>query len=110
MNVVLAKLWFGCYKPDWNVFFDYIRETIDTTPTLMFNDTVWTVRFQIKLLVADLPAKAAILNMQQFFAYFGGTLCLIECQLIGKRSRGLFYPNQRHQMRSKENQEKYLRL
>ena len=36
-----------------------------------FNDVLWTINFDTKFLVADLPAKAAILNMQQYNAFFG---------------------------------------
>ena len=66
--------------------------------------------FEVKILVADLPAKASILNIKQFNAYFGCSHCLIKRKSIGEGNRGLFYPNQRNMMRTKEKHEEYLNL
>ena len=63
-----------------------------------FNGTQWKIRFEIIALVADLPAKCSILNMQQFNAYYGCTLCNVKCQRSSQRK--LFYPNERFSMRS----------
>ena len=73
-----------------------------------FNDALWTKKFDTKFLLADLPAKAAILNMQQYNAYFGCSICLIESKAIGNGSRGLYYPNQRRKLRTKARHENYL--
>ena len=70
----------------------------------------WQVNFEIKLLVVDLPAKAAILNMNQFNAYFGCTLCLIETKQIGDGKKGRYYPNQRIKMRTSSQYKSYLDL
>ena len=110
VNTVLAKLWFGRGKPDWKIFFDQIKEGLDRRPTIEINGVSWTLMFEVKILVADLPAKASILNIKQFNAYFGCSLCLIKCKPIGEGKKGLFYPNQRNKMRTKERHEEYLNL
>ena len=107
-NIVLAKLWFGRGKPNWKIFFDKVRETLNQSVSMEFNDALRTIKFDTKFLVADLPAKAAILNMQQYNAYFGCSICLIESKAIGNGSRGLYYPNQRHKLRTKARHENYL--
>ena len=73
-NINLAKLWLGRGKPDWNVFFSQIKESLQSESSIEWKGTFWEVNFVTKLLVADLPAKASILNMQQFNTYFGCTL------------------------------------
>ena len=110
VNIVLAKLWFGRGKPDWKIFFDQIKEGLDRRPTIEINGVSWTLMFEVKILVADLPAKASILNIKQFNAYFGCSLCLTKCKSIGEGKKGLFYPNQRNKMRTKERHEEYLNL
>ena len=110
VNIVLAKLWFGRGKPDWKIFFDQIKEGLDRRPAIEINGVSWTLMFEVKILVADLPAKASILNIKQFNAYFGCSFCLIKCKSIGEGKKGLFYPNQRNKMRTKERHEEYLNL
>ena len=109
-NIILAKLWLGRGKPDWNVFFSQIKETLQSESSIEWNGTLWEVNFVIKLLMSDLPAKASILNMQQFNAYFGCTLCLIKSKPIGEGKKGLYYPNQRNKMRTAAQHEAYIRL
>ena len=36
------------------------------------------------------------------------SICLIESEVIGNGSRGLYYPNQRHKLRTKARHENYL--
>ena len=91
-------------------FFSQIKETLQSESSIEWNGTLWEVNFVIKLLVADLPAKASILNMQQFNAYFGCTLCLIKSKTIGEGKKGLYYPNQRNKMRTAAQHEAYIRL
>ena len=107
---MLAKLWFGRRKPNWKIIFEKVRETLDQKVSIEFNDVLRTLIFDTKFLVADLPAKAAILNMQQFNAYFGCSICLIESKAIGNGSRGLYYPNQRHKLRTNARRENYIDL
>ena len=110
VNIVLAKLWLGQGKPDWEIFFSEIKDRLSKDVSIEYNGISWNVVFEVKLLVADLPAKASILNMQQFNAYFGCTLCLIECKPIGDGKKGLYYPNQRNKMRTAEQHQSYLKL
>ena len=109
-NIVLANLWFGRGKPNWKIFFDQVKEELDESVSIEYNNVMWTLKFDTKFLVADLPAKASILNMQQFNAYFGCSICLIECKAIGDGNRGLYYPNQRHKLRTKSRHESYIDL
>ena len=58
----------------------------------------WKAELKVVLLIADLPAKSSILNMQQFNAYYGCTLCFAKC--CRGEGRSLFYPNCCSPMRS----------
>ena len=108
--IVLAKLWFGRGKPNWQISFDQVKEELDESVSIEYNNIMWTLKFDTKFLVADLPAKALILNMQQLNAYFGCSICLIVCKAIGDGNRGLYYPNQRHKLRTKSRHESYIDL
>ena len=110
VNIVLAKLWLGRGKHNWEIFFGQIKERFCQTSTFDWNNCSWQVNFEIKLLVVDLPAKAAILNMNQFNAYFGCTSCLIESKQIGDGKKGRYYPNERIKMRTPSQYKSYLYL
>ena len=74
---------------------------------VLLREKQWKVIFEVVLLTADLPAKSSLLNMQQFNAYYGCTLCNVEC-LLGDNN--LYYPNQRFPMRTPEEHKTYLQF
>ena len=94
-----------------------MREELKCGFFLHNGGTQWNVKVEILLLVSDLPAKCSLLNMQQFNAYFGCTLCLVECGRSegtilanGKRSKGtLFYPNREFSMRTCKDHKRHVR-
>jgi hypothetical protein len=74
--MLLAGLWIGSSKPDWDVYLKKLVDEILFSEKHPFPVKSWTVSFRLIGLVADLPAKASILNMKQFNGYFGCYICL----------------------------------
>ena len=74
---------------------------------VLFRESQWKLVFEVILLTADLPAKSSLLNMQQFNAYYGCTLCNVECL---RGDNNLYYLNQRFPMRTPEDHETYLQF
>ena len=79
-----------------------MKEELSTEKRIMFQKQTWKIIFLPILLVADLPAKAAILNMNQFNAYYGCSLCLTKCESC-QSGQKLYYPNRNWSMRTPEN-------
>ena len=63
------------------------------------------LHFEIVLLVADLPAKASLLCMSQYNAFFGCTLCTIEAKRVGRIH---YYPNAVSSMRNAKEHAKHV--
>lgn len=79
-NIVLGGLWCGCDKPDWNIFLESFIEQMNMISAKMIkikyeNRNIF-LKFNIIALIADLPAKASILNCKQFNGDYGCILCL----------------------------------
>ena len=75
------------------------------TPSyVLFRETHRKLNFEVVLLTADLPAKSSLLNMQQFNAYYGCTLCNVECL---RGDNNLYYPNQRFPTRTPKEHKTY---
>lgn len=69
-NVIFFGLWSGYGgKPVWT---DYIAPVIDRVERMR----LFEKRVRVSMCVADLPAKASILNMAQYNGYHGCSLCL----------------------------------
>ena len=96
-NFFLDALWRGTTKPDWEKLVSDFSENLSQHFTIKYNKVQYKLVVKIILIVADIPARASMLNMQHRRAKYGCTLCLTETQAIGK-SRYFFYqkvPNEK---------------
>ena len=93
LNIVLAVLWFGNNKPDWSVLLPDFEERLKNFPcNVQFQGKEYSLRFKCVLLVADLPARASLLNMIQFNGTYGCNVCLVQTQV--DEEKGIrYYPN-----------------
>lgn len=89
-NIVLASLWCGFKKPDWNVMLTSLtnefRNIKSTSISVIDNDVEkkFDLVFLPILLVADLPAKASMLNMMQYNGLYGCHLCSMPGKTLEK--------------------------
>ena len=74
-NLVLCSLFYGKQKPDFQMFVKFVTNMIQK-----FEIDAHTFKIRLKLVafIADLPAKASVLNMKQFNSYFGCSLCEVK--------------------------------
>ena len=80
-NNLLLGLWQGISKPDWETILPKISFEMESLEKPSFNEHIGTFKCKFCLLICDMPAKAAALNMNQFNGFNGCTHCL----MIGKR-------------------------
>lgn len=74
-NIVLAALWCGDDKPDWGVVFTHLKKELWYGIDYSVNGTVHNAFVEPIVLVADMIAKASVLNMIQCNGYYGCNLC-----------------------------------
>ena len=98
-NIILGALWYGFCKPDWNGVFGYLSLFFPITTNLELKNVRFKVVVRLVLLVADIPAKASILNMHHHLAKYACTLCHIETQL---EDRIRYFPYKKFPMRTIE--------
>ena len=77
-NIVLAALWSGIGKPDWDKLFSEISEKLSCQPIIQYKKTNFAIVAKVIVLVSDIPATASMLNMNHHRAKYGCTLCLID--------------------------------
>ena len=84
-NIVLACLYVGSGSPNWNEIVPRLRAEL-VSPIEIVNSPFpgASISFKVRLLVADMCAKAHVLNMIQFNGYFGCHFCTAEGKTIGK--------------------------
>ena len=106
-NMTLLALWHGISKPKWHEVFLKLRFEMESLTCEIQNFLPNPFRYVFHLLVCDMPAKAAALNMMQFNGFNGCTHCL----LIGERmgSRHIYPCNSRIILRTSENFNKHAR-
>ena len=98
-NIVLAALAIDDSYPSWHNFVPDLKHEIATRLTVDINDEVsYKVRFDFRLLIADLGAKNHVLNMMQFNGFYGCHYCTAKSSTIGRTHA--YYPyNQPGQIR-----------
>ncbi|XP_074103995.1 uncharacterized protein LOC141530660 [Cotesia typhae] len=84
-NTILAGLWFGLVKPDYNLYIDkfYLEfQSLYEGKQLYIHDlnALRTVKAVLLTGTADLPAKAAVLNMILFNGEYG----CVDCENPGE--------------------------
>ena len=90
-NIIPGCLFVGNSAPNWNESVTRLRaELISPIDFDHLNFPRAKVIFKVRLLVADMCAKAHVLNMIQFNGYFGCHFCTAEGKAIGKTHA--YYP------------------
>jgi hypothetical protein len=80
-NMVMAGVWFA-KKPEWNLFLPPVLQILNATNDIEVDGRTINIRLNIRGLVADLPARASILNTKQFNGRFSCLFCEIEGESI----------------------------
>ena len=107
-NIVLACLYVGSGSPNWNEIVPRLRAEL-VSPIEIVNSPFpgASISFKVRLLVADMCAKAHVLNMIQFNGYFGSHFCTAEGKTIGKTHA--YYPyGQNGNVREPELNDQYI--
>ena len=87
-NMILAGLWFGRGKPDWDFIIPLLAGDLSNLKNhgiLVRNRMIY---FKIDVLICDMAAKPPLLNMTTFNGYFGCPYCLVK----GEFHRPVVYP------------------
>ena len=75
-NIVLAALFVGSQAPDWTTIVPHLRaELVSNVEVVVHGDYRLSVRLNCISIVADMCAKAHVLNMFQFNGFFGCHYC-----------------------------------
>lgn len=74
-NILFCCMYYGIQKPDMTFL---MQSFVDQIAQFSMTYNEFVVEIKIITLSADLPAKAAALNMNQFNGYFGCNICLIK--------------------------------
>ena len=98
-NIVLAALAIGDSYHSWHNFVPDLKHEIATPLTVDIKDDVsYKVRFDFRLLIADLGAKNHVLKMMKFNGFYGCHYCTAKGSTIGRTHA--YYPyNQPGQIR-----------
>lgn len=89
-NMILVMLFYGAKKPDFVDFMKEVVALIEAT-SMEFQNNV--IRIRIVALVADLPAKAACLNMTQFNGYYACNFCEVKGTYLLESHKMTYPPN-----------------
>ena len=98
-NIVLATLWCGVGKPNWDELFTAFEQKLKQQFTVEYKNVNFKIIAQVVLLVADIPATASMLNMHHHLAKFGCTMCLIETET---EERVRYFPLKKFPLRTSE--------
>lgn len=74
-NTVLAALFCGDDKPDWDLVFDHLRKEISGGIVFNYHAQYYNADIKPVVLVVDMIAKASVLNFIQCNGYYGCNLC-----------------------------------
>ena len=92
-NIILACLFVGFGAPNWHEIVPRLRAELITPIEIDSPDFPRkTVVFKVRLLVADMSARAHVLNVMQFNGFFGCHFCAAEGKKIWKMHA--YYPFQ----------------
>ena len=82
-NVSLCSLFFGRRKPDFQKEFDQFLNEIAQGYTIQSTTKTYKVELIPILIIADLIAKAKLLNMRQYNGYYGCSMCFMPGIHVG---------------------------
>ena len=90
-NMVLAALYVGYGHPNWDELVPRIRaEILSSMKIKSKSGLIYVIHLDGKLLIGDLPAKAKMLNMNQFNGFYGCHYCTAEGKTIDRTHS--YYP------------------
>ena len=109
-NIVLAALFVGSQTPPWHEIVPYLRaELVSPVDVVISEEVFLTASLKVVLIVADLCAKAHVLNMYQFNGFFGCNYCFAEGLTIGRTHA--YYPfDQQADVREPELNDRFVTL
>ena len=81
-NIVLASLWLTFGKPSWEIVISLLEREFQEARFIHLIGKVVRLKFQIILMMADLPVKASILCHKQFNGQYGCSLCYCPGKVI----------------------------
>ncbi len=93
-NVLIFGIWFGTSKPNYNLL---ISKSIENFKTVNYKSLVikgYEIKLNIHSFIADLPAKAAILNVKQFNGRYGFLHCLHPGSYSSEYSKTIYLPDE----------------
>jgi hypothetical protein len=90
-NILIFGVWLDSEKPEYKIFFEKSIERIIKLINKPFSYQNLTIRVRCQMFIADLPAKAAALNIKQFNGDFGCVSC-IHPGLYNNQFRKMTYP------------------
>lgn len=117
VNLILASLWCGSEKPnyEWDIILKAFKDQLHTNAAQQINvkpDGMEVERvvaeFFPLIVVADLPAKANMLNMKQYNGFFSCNLCLARGLHV--KGRHLFPFSPTYEMRSPSGYQKCVNI
>jgi hypothetical protein len=92
-NLITCAIWYGTSKPEWPNVLPEIVESLKKLYlegfSIEINRREVIVRLHVICLVADMPAKASILNITQFNGFYGCPHCLEKGLYLNRR---MLYP------------------
>jgi len=97
-DIILCGVWYGNTKPDFELFqLHFVKEVKrlrDHAFIVHINGQELEFTLKLEASLADLPARAASLNMKQFNGRFGCTLCYHPGCKLNEESLVRIYPYQ----------------
>ena len=92
-NIIILGIYFGYLKPELQILLKMIIEPNLRNNSFCFDYNGNAYELKITTIVADKPARAMLLNMQNFNAKFGCIFCLtnVQTQIINNQ-RHVFIP------------------
>jgi len=104
-NILLLGLWYGPSKPDFELFqlniVTKLKKLMNDGLEICFQGNTYHYFLNIQAELADLPAKAASLNMKQFNGRHGCSVCYHPGQKLNPKSMVWVYPFEEPGVRAK---------
>ena len=98
VNIVMASLWYGNGKPDWDLVFSRFKEELCKLENIRIpviiggREVLFKVIAKVIFIVLDAPAKASVLNMKQFNGKFGCSMCNDPGNIVPGTTSSQYYP------------------
>ena len=89
MNIFLLGLWHGFSKPVWHDVLKKVSIELDMLRAAVEIKDIGSFKRKLVILICDMPAKAAALNMNQFNGFSGYIHFLLTGTRVGPK---LLYP------------------